>query len=87
LKAAGRVVMTLRVVGDATLRFGGLDARVFPKTWAPFRRRRIGVVKLLRARGGCLGVIGSKRTWKAAKSLGERPNARRSQNARTHAGN
>ena len=41
----------------------------------------IGVVKLLRARGGCLGVI-RWRTWKAAKCLGERPNARRSQDVR-----
>jgi hypothetical protein len=33
----------------------------------------IGVVKLLRARGGCLGVI-RIRAWKAAKSPGELPN-------------
>ena len=35
----------------------------------------IGVVKLLRARGGCLGVI-RFRAWKAAKSPGELPNER-----------
>jgi hypothetical protein len=39
----------------------------------------IGVVKLLRARGGCLGVI-RIRAWKAAISLGELPNERRSRN-------
>ena len=33
----------------------------------------IGVVKLLRARGGCLGVI-RWWAWKAAKSSGELPN-------------
>jgi hypothetical protein len=41
----------------------------------------IGVVKFLRARGGCLGVI-SIRAWKAAISPGELPNERRSRNAR-----
>jgi hypothetical protein len=35
----------------------------------------IGVVKLLRARGGCLGVI-RIRAWKAAISPGELPNER-----------
>lgn len=35
----------------------------------------IGVVKLLRARGGCLGVI-RIRAWKAAKCPGELPNER-----------
>ena len=44
-------------------------------------RGRIGVVKLLRARGGCLGVI-RMRAWKAAKSPGELPNERRSRNTR-----
>ena len=39
----------------------------------------IGVVKLLRARGGCLGVI-RIRAWKAAISPGELPNERRSRN-------
>jgi hypothetical protein len=39
----------------------------------------IGVVKLLRARGGCLGVI-RIRAWKAAISPGELPNERRSWN-------
>jgi hypothetical protein len=38
-------------------------------------RGRIGVVKLLRARGGCLGVI-RWRAWKAAKGPGELPNER-----------
>ena len=47
---------------------------------------RIGVVKLLRARGGCLGVI-RIRAWKAAKSPGELPNERRSRNARGDPGN
>ncbi len=37
------------------------------------RRGRIGVVKLLRARGGCLGVI-RWRAWKAAIGPGELPN-------------
>ena len=45
----------------------------------------IGVVKLLRARGGCLGVI-RIRAWKAAKSPGELPNERRSRNARATQG-
>ena len=45
------------------------------------RRGRIGVVKLLRARGGCLGVI-RWRAWKAAKGPGELPNERRSRNTR-----
>ena len=45
----------------------------------------IGVVKLLRARGGCLGVI-RIRAWKAAKSPGELPNERRARNARTTQG-
>lgn len=44
-------------------------------------RGRIGVVKLLRARGGCLGVI-RWRAWKAAKGPGELPNERRSRNTR-----
>ena len=43
------------------------------------------MVKLLRARGGCLGVI-RIRAWKAAKSPGELPNERRSRNARTTRG-
>src|SRR4051812_3257325 len=47
---------------------------------------RIGVVKLLRARGGCLGVI-RIRAWKAAKSPGELPNERRARNARGDPGN
>ena len=41
----------------------------------------IGVVKLLRARGGCLGVI-RIRAWKAAISPGELPNERRARNTR-----
>ena len=41
----------------------------------------IGVVKLLRARGGCLGVI-KIRAWKAAISPGELLNERRSRDAR-----
>jgi hypothetical protein len=45
----------------------------------------IGVVKLLRARGGCLGVI-RIRAWKAAKSPGELPNERRARNARATQG-
>ena len=39
------------------------------------RRGSIGVVKLLRARGGCLGVI-RWWAWKAAKSSGELPHKR-----------
>ncbi len=50
-----------RGVGPEPLSFGG--------------RGRVGVVKLLRARGGCLGVI-RWRAWKAAKSPGELPNER-----------
>ena len=46
----------------------------------------IGVVKLLRARGGCLGVI-RIRAWKAAISPGELPNEHRSRNARADPGN
>ena len=45
----------------------------------------IGVVKLLRARGECLGVI-RIRAWKAAKCPGELPNERRSRNARATQG-
>ena len=45
----------------------------------------IGVVKLLRARGGCLGVI-RIRAWKAAISPGELPNERRARNARATQG-
>jgi len=43
------------------------------------------VVKLLRARGGCLGVI-RWRAWKAAKGPGELPNERRSRNTRWRPG-
>jgi hypothetical protein len=43
--------------------------------WPGGRRGRIGVVKLLRARGGCLGVI-RWQAWKAAKGPGELPNER-----------
>ena len=43
------------------------------------------MVKLLRARGGCLGVI-RIRAWKAAKSPGELPNERRARNARATRG-
>ena len=46
----------------------------------------IGVVKLLRARGGCLGVI-EIRAWKAAISPGELLNERRSRDARGNPGN
>ena len=56
---------------------------------APGRRvsgGRVGVVKLLRARGGCLGVI-RNRAWKAAKSPGELPNERRTRNTRGDPGN
>ena len=45
----------------------------------------IGVVKLLRARGGCLGVI-RIRAWKAAKCPGELPNELRSRNTRATQG-
>ena len=48
-------------------------------------RGRVGVVKLLRARGGCLGVI-RWRAWKAAKGPGELPNERRSRNTRWRPG-
>jgi hypothetical protein len=54
----------------------------------PLASRRggpIGVVKLLRARGGCLGVI-RIRAWKAAISPGELLNERRSRNARATQG-
>jgi hypothetical protein len=84
LKAAGRVVMMPRAAGDETASVRRAGCGLLERTPV---RRRIGVVKLLRARGGCLGVIGRKRAWKAAKSPGERPNARRARNARTHAGN
>ena len=47
-------------------RDGGFGPHVAPE------RVPIGVVKLLRARGGCLGVI-RWRAWKAAKSPGELP--------------
>ncbi len=50
------------------------------------RGDRIGVVKLLRARGGCLGVI-RNRAWKAAISPGELPNERRTRNTRKDPGN
>ena len=43
------------------------------------------MVKLLRARGGCLGVI-RIRAWKAAISLGELLNERRSQDTRATQG-
>ena len=49
--------------------------------FAFFGGGRAGVVKLLRARGGCLGVI-RNRAWKAAKSPGELPNERRTRNTR-----
>ena len=42
---------------------------------ASVRGGPIGVVKLLRARGGCLGVI-RIRAWKAAICPGELPNER-----------
>jgi hypothetical protein len=42
---------------------------------ASVRGDPIGVVKLLRARGGCLGVI-RIRAWKAAICPGELPNER-----------
>jgi hypothetical protein len=32
---------------------------------------RSGAIKLLRARGGCLGGSGRRRAWQAAKSSGE----------------
>jgi hypothetical protein len=51
----------------------------------PRRGGPIGVVKLLRARGGCLGVI-RIRAWKAAISPGELLNERRSRNARATQG-
>jgi hypothetical protein len=57
------------VSGSAGLRVGANRDRGGP----------IGVVKLLRARGGCLGVI-RIRAWKAAISPGELPNERRSRN-------
>ena len=43
------------------------------------------MVKLLRARGGCLGVI-RIRAWKAAKSPGELPNEHRARNTRATQG-
>ena len=58
----------------------GLSEAVSPRGHGG-RRGRVGVVKLLRARGGCLGVI-RWRAWKAAKGPGELPNERRSRNAR-----
>ena len=56
-----------------------------PHCLAQRRGGPIGVVKLLRARGGCLGVI-RIRAWKAAKSPGELPNERRARNARATQG-
>ncbi len=56
-----------------------------PACRSPGRGGPIGVVKLLRARGGCLGVI-RIRAWKAAISPGELPNERRSRNARATQG-
>jgi hypothetical protein len=74
----------------ARRRAGGLGLQpVARRPAAPSRGRcggPIGVVKLLRARGGCLGVI-RIRAWKAAKSPGELPNERRARNARGDPGN
>jgi hypothetical protein len=56
-----------------------------PPRGARAGRVRVGVVKLLRARGGCLGVI-RWRAWKAAIGPGELPNERRSRNARWRPG-
>src|SRR5262249_61846456 len=56
-----------------------------PRAGPSGRGGPIGVVKLLRARGGCLGVI-RIRAWKAAISPGELLNARRSRNARATQG-
>jgi hypothetical protein len=50
------------------------------------KRRRIGVVKSIRARGGCLGVIRTTWAWKAAISPGELLYERRSRNARGRPG-
>ena len=83
---------------DAGLEFPGLRVK-YPSvermlSWDGFRfdlelpgsrGGPIGVVKLLRARGGCLGVI-RDRAWKAAKSPGELPNERRARNARATQG-
>ncbi len=59
----------IAAASECRLFFGEHDAR----------RGRIGVVKLLRARGGCLGVI-RWWAWKAAIGPGELPNERRSRN-------
>ena len=60
---------------------GFVSAKAGTGSW----RGRIGVVKLLRARGGCLGVI-RWRAWEAAKSPGELPNEHRSRNTRWRPG-
>jgi hypothetical protein len=52
------------------------------RTWVTLNIIRNNIiVSSLRARGGCLGVI-RIRAWKAAISLGELPNERRSRNTR-----
>ena len=51
----------------------------------PGWRGRVGVVKLLRARGGCLGVI-RWWAWEAAIGPGELPNELRSRDARRRPG-
>jgi hypothetical protein len=60
-------------------------ARAVRRSFQDYRGGPIGVVKLLRAWGGCLGVI-RIRAWKAAISPGELPNERRSRNARATQG-
>jgi hypothetical protein len=65
---------------------GRQDRAAPPARPASRGRRRVGVVKPPRARGGCLGVIRLSRAWKAAIGPGERPNTRRSRDARARPG-
>ena len=51
-----------------------VDASIFCKSVAFFCLGiRFVCVKFLRAHGGCLGTRSRRRTWEAAKSLGELP--------------
>jgi hypothetical protein len=63
----------------------GRRARLHRRAHPPRRGGPIGVVKLLRARGGCLGVI-RIRAWKAAICPGELLNERRSRDSRATQG-
>jgi hypothetical protein len=74
----------LRMMGSWARRIGVASEAISPRRHGG-RRGPIGVVKLLRARGGCLGVI-RWRAWKAAKGPGELPNERRSRNTRWRPG-